>query len=308
LVNGAPFRRAEEDAMIDRRSRDKMQRRFYLVAGLTVLAACSNSGGSGTKKTTTCTGSGLANDPAGRTCTPPGPPTSPTQNCSKVLPNVLTYSQTNMSFEAEMKVAVDPRPSTNPTIFVATIQSDTIPNTTAIATSNSTCIVAKHIVVYRSDGSGNLTQLGGLPPAPAHEWATDPDIAVGPDGTLYLTFLRWTAACAQSTDPNCQLCHNAFKTVTDVELWFVPPGTNTLLPGLPDDPTLMSMVMGNSSFPTPGASTAGQFPAIPLTEADCDHPLLAVNPVTPGQVVVYVDGDRNRDAVYTFVPPRRSPS
>jgi hypothetical protein len=264
------------------------------------VAACSNSGGSATKSTT-CSGSGLINDPAGRRCTPPGPPTSPTQGCSMpLLSNVATFSQTNMAFEAEMQVAVDPRASNN-SVFVATIQSDVVQNPTGLPTA--TCLTAKHIAVYRSDGSGSLVQMTGLPPPPAHEWATDPDIAVGPDGTLYLTFLRWTGPCGDSTDPNCPVCHNPFKTVTDVELWFAPPGSSVLQPGLPDDPQLIPLLSGNTSYPTPGPSTVGQFPAIVGTENDCDHPLLAVNPVTPGQVVVYVDGDRNQDAVYTFQQP-----
>ena len=86
--------------------------------------------------------------------------------------------------------------------------------------------------------------------------------------------------------------------MTDVEVWFAPPGSTALLPGLASDPVLTSALNGlgsNTAFPS-----VGQFPAIVGTENDCDHPLLAVNPVTPGQVVVYVDGDRNQDAVYTL--------
>ena len=159
-------------------------------------AACSNSGGSGTKSTT-CSGSSLVNDPTGHGCVSNPPP--PTQNCTTPLMGITpTFSAVSTTpFEAESKVAVDPRPNQN-NVFVATIQSDVGPNTSGETTS--TCLIAKHIAVYKADGSGTLTPMSGLPAPLVNEWATDPDIAVGPDGTLYLTFLRWTGPCGDSVE------------------------------------------------------------------------------------------------------------
>jgi len=277
---------------------DREMNRFSSLLLLAVaLVACSNSGGSGGKKPTTCSGSGLANDPTGHNCTAPPPPT---QGCtSPLLANVGNFSlQASMPAQQsseEASVAVDPRQGQN-TVFVGVIQSDLVPSASGDPTAS--CVSAKHISVYRTDNNGKLTLMTGLPPAPAHEWQTDPGLAVGPDGTLYFTFLRWTAPCGNSTDPNCLLCNQADDAISDVEIWFAPPGSTALQPGLPDDQTLINVLPStNTGFPR----QPNQLPAIVGTESHRDHPKLAVNPVTPGQIAIYVNGGNTfDDQVFTF--------
>ena len=256
-----------------------------------VAVGCSNSGGTGVKPTT-CTGSGMVPDPTGHGCTQPQPPI---QGCpaASFMGSESTYFTTSTPpFEAEMKLAVDPRPNQN-TVFVATIQTDTGPSNPGAPTA--TCVTGKHIAVYKSDGNGGLVAMTGLPAAPAHEWATDPNVAVGSDGTLYLSFLRWIGPCGADTSTSCNTCSSPSRAVTDVEIWFAPPGSNTLLPGLGDDPALDQAIMA-----TPNSSFPAQLSAIPGTESGVDHPFIAVNPAVPGQLVVYVSGDLNPDVVYTL--------
>ena len=267
-----------------------MKRRFLLIASFVTLAACSNSGGSGVKKTNNpCSGSGLAVNPIhGKGCATPA---SPTQGCSttSVMGGVsnlmLESSMPAQQSDEEVAVALDPRPGTNAnqnTVFVATIQSDVVSSSGSPGEPTATCVSGKHIAVYRTNDSGILTQMSGLPaPPPAHEWATDPSLGVGPDGTLYLTFLRWTAPCGSSTSGTCtMLCNTADFMYTDVEIWFAPPGSTVLQPGLPDNQNLLSALPSiNTGFPR----QAGQNPGIVGTESESDHPKMAVNPTTPGQ-------------------------
>jgi hypothetical protein len=273
-------------------------RSWFVLGPVLAFGACSTNGGASAK--TSCNGSGLAADPTNHQCFSPPPPT---QGCAQSLTakvsDFATVPAPN-TFEAETQVAVDPRPGQN-NVFAVTIQSDVVASTTGSPTA--TCLAAKHIAVFKSTAGGPLVQMTGLPPPPAREWATDPDIVVGPDGTLYLTFLRWIAPCGATNDPTCNTCGNTSGNVTDVELWFAPSGTSVLQPGLADNQTLMSELAPPSlitSFPT----QANQLPAIPGTETGADHPLLAVSPVTPGKVVVYVSGGLNaRDSVFTFQQP-----
>jgi Ca2+-binding RTX toxin-like protein len=245
-----------------------------------VILIASGCGGSGGKKVVpVCSGSGLANDPTGRNCQMP---TAPTQGCNGATavapPKVFPLPNT---FEAETRVAFDPRSGAN-TIFAATIQVDVVPDTTGLVAN---CVAAKHIVLYRSaDGGGNFTAMSGLPPQTPDEWATDPGITVGPDGTLYLVFLRWIGPCGATTG-TCNRCGNPSDATSAIELWFAPPGDGKLHPGLPDDTTLQSALSGNPSTSFPNGP--GQFPAIVGSEKKADHPEIAVNPAKAGNVVVY---------------------
>jgi len=275
---------------------------FVVVVAAVGALAALRCGGGGTKVVQKCTGSGLANDPSGRNCMIP---ISPTQNCSNgFAPKIDAFATLpSPTFDAETKVAFDPH-SGSKTVFAATIQSDTIPDSEGEAT---TCLVNKHVALYRStDGGTKFDKMGGLPTGLPGEWATDPTIAVGPDGTLYLVFLRWMAPCAASSDTTCNRCSPSGKAVTDVEIWFAPPGATAVQPGLPDSQEIKDALapmqqngMRQTAFPT----APGQLPAIAGTNGGADHPEIAVDPSTPGHIAVYVRAPSGNDFIATFRQP-----
>ena len=110
-------------------------------------------------------------------------------------------------------------------------------------------------------------------------WATDPNLSVGGDGTVYLTFLKIHA------NPTCADVPAAVDPEGSIQLWFAPPG-GRIQPALP---TPVGFRAPNAVVTTKPSGLTG-----PL-----DHPKVAASP-TPGIVVVYhldlsADGDANRD-------------
>ncbi|HXT98542.1 MAG TPA: hypothetical protein VN853_19745 [Polyangia bacterium] len=253
------------------------KRGLGLVAfGFVLGAACSNSGG--TTTSIQCAGSGLSNDPLGRHCiTPPAPTQGCTSNLTAAVTPFAPVAKPD-TYESETMVAIDPRNSK--TIYVATIQAtvDTsAADSQASVSPTGLCTVRKHLAVLKSTDSGaHFATMPGLPAATTNEWATDPDIAVGADGTLYLVFLRYL------TSDNPALCSSSGLPLTPsaVEIWFASPNDSnntlqTLQPGLP----------------TPTGAIASPSPVIPGTEAQADLPRLAINPKIAGQVMVYYARD-----------------
>jgi Ca2+-binding RTX toxin-like protein len=183
--------------------------------------------------------------------------------------------------EAETSVAIDPRPNSQ-LAYAATIQSTVGVAGAGSAYPTRSCIVQKRIRVYMSsdlgvnwkemDGNDDLLATGSDPGSSF--WATDPDVSVGGDGTLYLSFVKTS---------NIPVCDQTVRVANDpqasVQLWFAPPG-GRLQPALPTPTGLRG--------PNP-AVTAGPSGR----EGPLDHPKVAASP-TPGVVVVYhvdrVDG------------------
>jgi RTX calcium-binding nonapeptide repeat (4 copies) len=175
---------------------------------------------------------------------------------------------------------VDPRPNFK-YAYVATIQGNLKPSTLS---PTGTCIVSKSIQVHRTDQNGDNWALmdgtASLPHSlgdiqnPGGTWATDPDLAVAADGTLYLSFMR----LAGSID-----CNNPpLSTNRDLQIWFAPPGRK-LQPALP----LVDTKFGD------------MVPAVQGTTPAIDHPKIGVSQGSDGRVVVYVRDSPN-DFIATF--------
>ena len=254
----------------------------WLVAISTLLVVGCGPSQTGTGSGTIqpgCNGSGLVNDPTDAGACPP--PVSPTQGCMTPMFTLQRGTNpqgvTNNFMEAEPSVAFDPRPDSR-LVYAATVQSTTFPAPAPNPTG--VCIVQKRVRVYQSndlgvtwremDGNDDLlsSQIGPDPDTGLTGfWGTDPDIAVGGDGTVYVSIMkaRGTNNClASSVSP--------IDEQASVQLWFAPPG-GKLQPALP----------------TPGGFR-GVNPAVTTLpsneETGIDHPKIAASLVN-NMVAVY---------------------
>jgi hypothetical protein len=234
------------------------------------LAACGTSGGTTPPQNCDGGGSGLAQDPLGRQCSSPS---SPTQGCttgSSTNPE-RTLIPTPDRTEGEIVTAIDPLGSG--VQYAVTIESKVVNEPTSIT---GTCIAGKRIGLYKfadsSTGGPQWAEMPGLASIPNtdDEWATDPWIGVGGDGTLYLTFLRNKNMSAGTCFPGLD------TTDTTVELWSAAAG-GQLQPALPT-PT-------SSMYPAPS-------PTILNTTQSADRPKLAASLTQPGLVYVTAAADQ----------------
>jgi len=162
--------------------------------------------------------------------------------------------------------AADPRPDSG-IAYSATVEATTQPS----VGPTGRCITGRRIRVYRSTDSGSTwAPLPGNDNLPQLQWATDPDIAVAPDGTFYLTFMRTRGSTDCNSDPDFSLA--------DIQVWFARPPQPGSDPGL--TPAL-----------APGASPFGDgAPALAGTSSFAAHPQVASSPGLPNRIVVGVDG------------------
>lgn len=222
----------------------------------TFTAACTGYVSSPPKPV--CTGTALSGDPSGRpSCAPPDPPV-PTACQSATTSVTQTTMRAPGTLEAEVMTAVDPRPNSK-VAYAATTEATVMPG----PGPTGKCITGKRIRVYRSQDLGaTWSDIPGNDSLPQGQWATDPDISVGHDGTLYLVLLRLPGNANCNTDPD--------MSRRDVQLWFAPPG-GTLQPAL---------APGSSPF-NDGA------PAVGGVSNAADHPQIVASPTLDGQVTVY---------------------
>lgn len=243
-----------------------------------IISACSGS--TTPKKSTVCQGSALQNDPSGAHACPQPDPVSHACDPGRTQVTFPTpLAVTPGIEEAEIAVAVDPR-ATSQYVYVATIQGNVQPSTTSFT---KTCITSKSIQVYRSKNPGtNWEVLPGTEKLPHGTgdaqnpgmWATDPDLAVASDGTLYLSFLRLKGSI------DCD--HGADSSNRDLQVWFAPPD-GALQPALP----LVDTKFGE------------MVPAVQGTAIQIDHPKIAISQASDSRFVIYWRDDA-RDWLATF--------
>jgi len=259
-------------------------RSVLFVPSILALSACGGGGGGpgGTGTIVpTCDGSGLVGDPTTRpACTPPA---SPTNGCASPQFSIRrgrnAQAETDAFMEAETSVAFDPREGSQ-LVYAATLQATIGPASPASTYPTSTCIIQKRIRVYVStdlgvnwkemEGNDDLLASSMAPNADTGLtgfWATDPDLSVGGDGTLYLTFMKIHSnpICSTSTPV-------AVDLEASVQLWFAAPG-GRLQPALPTP----------AGFRAPNAAVTTKPSGL---DGPLDHPKVAASP-TPGIVVVY---------------------
>ncbi len=215
-----------------------------------------------------CPGSGLASDPSAfPVCTPPPPPIP---GCGPSTTSVevtrATLAPVPSTFDATAVTAANPRPDSS-IVYAATMEA----TTQAGLGPTGRCITGRRIRVYRSTDAGSTwAPLPGNDNLPQLQWATDPDIAVAPDGTLYLTFMRTRGSTDCNSDPDF--------SIGDIQVWFARPPQPGSDPGL--TPALL-----------PGASPFGDgAPALTGTTAFASHPQIAAGPGLPNRIVVGVEG------------------
>jgi len=223
-----------------------------------------------------CNGTALNGDPSGRpACAQPQSPIGP---CTSPI---TTVTQTTLSapatLEAEVMTAIDPRPNRQ-FVYAATTEATVTPS----SGPTQKCIIAKRIRVWRSENLGGAwKEMPGSPSLPQGQYVADPEISVGGDGTVFVTFVR--------TVPSPDCANFVPFNPMEVQLWFAPPGETagqTLQPALP-------------SVPTRFGDTA---PSIAQSAQIVDHPQIAASPVVNGrqQVSVYVAQVGASDFVATF--------
>jgi Ca2+-binding RTX toxin-like protein len=269
-------------------------RRFEI--GLLLSLACLSCGGGAAPTTPTtpgkiapCTGSGLANDP--NKCFTPS---SPAQGCPSpiisAMPSVIPASDT---LEAEMVTAVDPRQ--NGVAYATTIQSDMSPQA---GTTSGKCIIHKHIALYKfGQDDPDHPNMGphwfSMPgsetiPRTTDEWATDPWISVGGDGTLYLILLRNRSRATDDVPTRTPCERGLDATDSAFQLWLAPPDPADPSRTLPLQPAVLS----------PGAADVSIFvpngPTLKDTINSADFPKIAASPTVPG--LVFVTGRDNKAA------------
>jgi Ca2+-binding RTX toxin-like protein len=238
----------------------------------------------------------METDPSGRpTCsTPVGPPSCPA-NHGLVYPPLIATPE----HEAEISVAVDPRPASK-VAYVATIQSTVLPGARQAAFTGK-CIAHKRIEVLRTADLGqHWDPIPGNELLPMDGWTTDPGVTVDHDGTMYLVVLRWTgrqgdAIVGGSVD--CDTSH-VDTTTAEVQVWFAPPPTAAvpnpaLRPALP----LGLGAAGDQMPAMQPKSFTGTTKALP-SGSDTDHPKIVASPAGDGRVVVFVHD--SVDFVATF--------
>lgn len=266
---------------------------LFVVSTLLVIGCGGHQVGTGSGTVQTgCNGSALAGDPTDAgACSPPA---APMQGCTTPMFTLQRgtnpQGKTDTFMEAEVSVAFDPRPDSQ-LVYAATIQVTTAPATNPPAPTGA-CIIQKRVRVYQSNNLGiDWQEMDGnddlltsqLAPDPDSGltgfWGSDPDVAVGGDGTLYLTLLK------EQGTPNCLATSvQALDPQATVQLWFAPPG-GKLQPALPTP----------SGFR--GVNPA--VTALPSNENQgLDHPKVAASP-TPGLVVVY-HADGRGDPIVTL--------
>ena len=238
-----------------------------------------------------CPGSGLTNDPSARAiCTPPPPPipgcgpsTTSVDVTRAALPPVPS------TFDVSAVTAADPRPDSG-IVYSATVESAT----QASIGPTGRCITGRRIRVYRSADFGSTwAPLAGNDNLPQLQWATDPDMTVAADGTLYLTFMRTRGSTDCNSDPDFSLA--------DIQVWFARP------PQLGSDPGLTPALAAGASPFGDGA------PAVSGTTPFASHPQIASSAGLPNRIVVAVEGfiatfDKGSSGSLTEINRRTAPS
>lgn len=211
-----------------------------------------------------CTGTSLQGDPSGRPTCPPPPP--PTQGCDTLQSSIGRVALTpTPAHDAEMRIAFDPRQGSN-LAYIATTESTVQTGGTGPTDS---CITSKRIVVQVSQDQGaTWSVMPGSDSLPQGQWATDPDVSVGVDGTVYVTLLL------TNSYPNCGVSPNFIRF--DVQVWTAPPNG-----------TLQPAFAGGSPF-------VGGL----LNPAIVDIPQIAASPTIAGQVVVAFDDTEAQVVTY----------
>lgn len=247
------------------------------IAGVAAISALGflACGGTPPPNNTPCNGSALQGDPSGRpACTAPNPlPHACTPPKTQITRSVQLPSTPTL--EAEVSGAVDPRPGSR-VAYMATIAATVQPGGTG---PTGKCITSKAIQIFQTqDMGGSWAPLPGSGALPQGMWVTDPGLAVGPDGTLYLSLMRTGSA------PDC--AHPPDFSKVDLEFWFAPPG-GSLQPGL-----------------APGASPFGDTtPSLANPDNTLDHPEIAVSPVLSDHRIAFYGIDTAQgDYIATLQP------
>ena len=238
-----------------------------------------------------CTGSGLTNDPSGHQCFTPA---SPAQGCPQpmITQTPLAKLSSPDTFDAEISTAIDPRG--NGVAYAVTIQGETLPET---GTTSGVCIVKKHIALYKlgQDDPNDPNRGPHWFPMPGSEtiphnpddFATDPSISVGVDGTLYLTFLRIRSLFNRTdgTLANLTPCARGVNDVESaIELWVAPPVPSDLTRSLPLQlAPLSAATAGTTTFTQPSNALVGK-------TSGADAPKLAASRTVPGLVFITGSG------------------
>jgi hypothetical protein len=166
--------------------------------GAAGIGGIGTGGGGGIgAPTITCDGSPIPGDTSGRpTCPPPQPPT---QGCTSPRAAIARFPLTSTpALDAEVAAAIDPRKD---------VQLAYLATTEAIVAAGGNgptgkCIIGKRIRVYQSTDLGATWSLmAGNDTLPQGRWATDPDISIGGDGTVYVSLQESAAATDCVTPP-----------------------------------------------------------------------------------------------------------
>jgi Ca2+-binding RTX toxin-like protein len=258
----------------------RRKRRFAAIhpalAGVVAIAGLGflTCGGTPPPNNAPCNGTVLQGDPSGRPACPAPNPLSHACTPPKTQITHVAVPSTP-TLEAEVYGAVDPRPGSK-MAYMATIAATVQQGGTG---PTGKCITSKTIQIYQSaDMGGSWSLLPGTNALPQGMWVTDPGLAVGPDGTLYLSLMRTGSA------PDCN--HPPDFSKVDMEFWFAPPG-GTLTPGL-----------------APGASPFGdKTPSLANPDSSLDHPEIAVSPVLSDHRIAYYSVDEAQGDFITTLQP-----
>jgi hypothetical protein len=181
------------------------------------------------------------------------------------------------TFEGEVATAVDAHPNRG-FVYSATIEAVLAPATGAVPT----CIVEKQIRVYRSKAGGPpITDISsGLPLTAAlggtrgPVWFTDPWLAIGPDGTVFLSALFTQGS------PNCStgMPNATGNFQEEIQLWVLDP-----------TPGATFRQVATAPDPSSPGATMSQISAgfnELFGSGGLDHSRMAANPRDANEVVV----------------------